>query len=214
MRSFSRHRLGRLLLALLLPAICILPAVAQASRSLLETNPIAPSSRLVLRLHAGGYTIRSSTDDRIHVSETRDGNPAANRSTDIRFRQTSKGARLEIDPPTGHNGPQITVALPGCAALDLKLTAGELVFETVPCDETDADLHTGELRAALGDPAAYRSIKASVSIGEVDAPGLGKNKEDEQHGGFFRSFERGGSGTHTFIAHVGTGQITLDRAKS
>ena len=204
-------RLHRLAVVLLLAGG--LPAAAQAPHSLLETDPLAPAARLVLRLHGGGYTIRTSNDDRIHVSETRDGNPAANRSTDVRFRQTKDGARLEIDPPTGKNGPQITVTLPHCAALDLQLTAGELVFDTVPCERTEASLHAGELVATLGDPEGYRSIRASVSIGEIDAPGLGKSKDDEEHGGFFRSFHRDGAGPRTFAAHVGTGQITFNRPR-
>ncbi len=205
----------RLMPASLLLASSALPCFCQASRSLLDTDPLAPSARFVLRLHAGGYTLRSSGDGRIHVSEVRSGDTAAARSTEVRFRQTRDGARLEIEPPTGqHGGPRIVVALPGCASLDLRLTAGELVFENLSCEETSADVHTGEVRAMLGDPAAYRSIKASVAIGEVDAPGLGKNKDDEQHGGFFRSFERPGSGTRTFAGHVGTGQITLERPHS
>ncbi len=188
------------------------PGSAQSPKSLLETDPLAPSSRLVLRLHAGGYQIRSSTDGRMHVSETRDGTPTG-RNTEIRFHQTSTGSHLEIDPPTGHNGSQITITLPPCASLDLRLTAGELVFDTVPCETTEASLHTGEVRATLGDPERYRTVSASVLIGEVDAPGLGRTKDDEQHGGFFRSFNRNGAGARTFTAHVGTGQITLERPR-
>lgn len=206
-----RSLVPRLFASACLLTTSALPSFAQTPKSLLQTDPLAPSSHLVLRLHAGGYQICSSSDGRIHVSETRDGNPATNRSTDVRFRNTRDGARLEIDPPTGKNGPQITVELPPCAGLDLKLTAGELVFDTVPCEATEANLHTGELVATLGNPETYRAIKASVSIGELDAPGLGKSKDDDQHGGFFRSFSRDGSGTRTFNAHIGTGQITLSQ---
>ena len=145
------------------------------------------------------------------MAETRASGSGEGRSTNVQFQQAGAEARLEIDPPNGHNGPQITISLPSCASLDLKLTAGELVFDAVPCDTTDASLHTGELRATLADVESYRSIRASVGIGQVDAPGLGKSKEDEEHGGFFRSFARDGSGTRTFSAHVGTGQITVAR---
>ena len=118
-------------------------------------------------------------------------------------------ARLEIDPPGHSNGPHIVIDLPPCAALDLRMTAGELVFDTVVCDSTEVELHAGEIRAALGDPSRYRRVKASVAIGEVDTPGLGSSGAEVEKGGFFRAIDQAGSGNRVFTAHVTSGQITL-----
>ena len=186
---------------------------AQTNRSLLEGDPLEPAARITLRLHAGSYHLRTSSDDRLHVSETRETADASSRRTDVQIRVRGARARLEIDPPTGKHGPQITIAVPRCAELDLTLTAGELILDGISCEATRVSLHAGEVQANLGDAHRYRTVKASVSIGEVDTPGLGPAGENVQRGGFFRSFERDGPGTQTFEAHVGSGQITLEGAR-
>lgn len=197
-------------LVLLFASAPTLPA--QMDRSLLDTPQLPPDARLTLDLHAGDYQIASSTDGHIHISETRDEKNRTARATDVRFHRTSTGARLEIDP-ADHNSPHITINLPTCAALDLKLTAGELVFDTSPCTATTVSMHAGELRARMPDPNDFRTVRASVSIGEIDARGLGPAENDAESGGFFRTFKRTGNGSRTFAAHIGTGQITLDGRK-
>lgn len=182
-----------------------LPLAAQSEQSLLQSDPIQPAARFVVRLHGGDYEIRSSKDDRLHVTASGD----LGQHTDVTWRPKPGESRLEIDPPTGHNGPHIILALPACAALDLRLTAGELVLNAVPCEKTEISINAGEVRAELGDADRYRSVHASVSIGEVDAPGLGTSGADVSKGGFFPSFARSGAGPRSFAAHVGTGQITL-----
>ena len=134
------------------------------------------------------------------------------RATSISFPKTSAGGRLEIEP-VSNNSPHITISLPACAALELRLTAGELVLDAAPCQSTTVSMHAGELRARMSDPDIFRSLRASVAIGQIDAPGLGPGERDTDAGGFFRSFKRSGSGSRTFAAHVGTGQITLDGRK-
>lgn len=185
---------------------------AQIERSLLDTDRLRADARLTLHLHGGDYQIAASPDTQIHVLETRTEKNQNQRATEIHFQQTPAGGKLEIDPP-GNNSPHITISLPACAALDLRLTAGELVFDTAPCQSTSVAMHAGELRARMADPDTFRSLRASVSIGEIDAPGLGTGEEDTSEGGFFRTFHRSGTGTRTFTAHVGAGEIRLDGRK-
>lgn len=195
----------------LLAGVAAAPLAAQESRQLLETPALTPAAHVRLRLHAGEYHVEASKDGRMHVTETRDAAGSAKRATDVTFHETKQGATVEIEPPLNNHGEtRITIALPPCAALDLNLTAGELVFDRVPCEATEVSIHTGELRAALGDGDAYRSVRGSVTIGEVDARALGATQGDESHGGFFRSVERNGKGTRSFAAHIGSGQITLE----
>ncbi len=201
--------LAGFLLAVALP----LSAASEAEHALLDADKLPSDARFTLVLHAGDYQIRSSTDGHLHVLETRNDSNRNEPATSVRYHVTSGGAHLEIESPTHKNSPHLIVALPACASLNLRLSAGELVFDSIPCEATTVDLHAGELRARIEDPESFHTVTASVSIGEIDAHGLGRTDTDENHGGFFRSFDRGGAGPRRFAAHVGTGQITLDGRK-
>ncbi len=185
---------------------------AQTSVTLLPERALPSSARVALTLHAGDYEIRSSAGAMLRVLETRD-DAAEARKTELRFTMQGGEAQLEIDPPSHGHGPHVVIELPACSALDVRMTAGELVFDAVPCAKTAVGLHAGELRASIGDPAQYRKLQASVSIGEVEMPGFGPNGGDLEKGGFFRSWSRSGSGERSFEAHVSTGQITLNGAR-
>ena len=184
--------------------------MAEPPRQLVAPRTLPPTTRLALRLHGGDYEVRSASDGRLHVSETRDAARSSEARTSVDLREDGGTAHLEIDPPTGRNGAHIVIEMPPCAGLDLEMTAGELVFATVPCERTKVSLHAGEVRASLGDGERYRTVKASVSIGEVDAPGLAPAEADVNKGGFFQAFAREGRGSRSFLVHVGTGQITLE----
>ena len=212
--SYFRALRGSLLVGVAMLAVALTPALfAQTRVPLVADTPAEPATRFVVRLHGGDYEVRASGDGLMHVWETSEKTGDVARlaqKTKVRLRRKSGEMHLEIDPPTGKDGPHVVIELPACAALDLTLTAGELVMHAVPCEATEVTLHAGELRATLGDGERYARVKASVSIGEVDASGLGPKGTDVQSGGFFRSFTRDGAGTRTFAAHVSTGQITLD----
>ncbi len=212
MRTVPRLDLARATLSLALLLTGAAPLSAQLERPLLDTPPLSPEARLLLDLHGGDYQISTSDDSKIHVVESRTEKNQSVRATSISFQKTSAGARLEIEP-VSNNSPHITINLPACAALELRLTAGELVLDAAPCQSTTVSMHAGDLRARMSDPDIFRSLRASVSIGQIDAPGLGPGERDSDAGGFFRSFKRSGSGSRTFAAHVGTGQITLDGRK-
>ena len=82
--------------------------------------------------------------------------------------------------------------------------AGEVRVEEIKGDK-DIDLGAGQITISAIHPLDYRSVEASVSIGEVQARAFGADK-----GGFFRSFTRkNAKGDYRLYAHVTTGEVDL-----
>lgn len=82
--------------------------------------------------------------------------------------------------------------------------AGQVTVNHLEGDK-DIDLYAGQITIATGDVSDYRSVHASVDIGQVNASAWGVDK-----GGFFRSFTRTtAGGEYRLYAHVLTGQIDL-----
>jgi hypothetical protein len=125
-------------------------------------------------------------------------------STDMtaRFKRTDSSGELHVS-----GGPQnnltITVQVPKNSNLYVRIPAGDVEINGIVGDK-DVELHAGDLTIAVGDPADYAHVEASVSTGEIDAEPFGEN-----HGGMFRSFEKSGSGKYKLVAHVGAGDLTL-----
>jgi hypothetical protein len=82
--------------------------------------------------------------------------------------------------------------------------AGEVRVEEVKGDK-DIDLGAGQITISSIHDGDYRSVNASVGVGEVQARAFGADK-----GGFFRSFSKNNpSGDYRLQAHVTTGEIDL-----
>jgi hypothetical protein len=83
------------------------------------------------------------------------------------------------------------------------MAAGEVKLDEVAGDK-DVYLYAGQITISDHD-WNYRSVNASVTIGEVRAP-----MYDADKGGFFRSVsKKSRDGEYNLHAHVGTGEIDL-----
>lgn len=85
----------------------------------------------------------------------------------------------------------------------MRIPAGEVEVKDIAGNK-DIELHAGELTIAVGSPAEYAQVAASVMTGEIEAEPFG-----ESHGGLFRSFHKSGTGKYKLVAHVGAGELTL-----
>lgn len=113
--------------------------------------------------------------------------------------------RLTIHGSPGHqDNLEIRIEVPHRTSLRLHMGAGEVTVNNLEGDK-DIDLYAGQINIAAGDTGDYRTVHASVDIGEVNASAWGVDK-----GGFFRSFTRTtADGEYRLYAHVITGQIDL-----
>ena len=84
------------------------------------------------------------------------------------------------------------------------MSAGEVRVEEIKGDK-DIDLYAGQITVSSAHEWNYRSVNASVAIGEVRAPVY-----DADKGGFFRTFtNKTADGEYRLRAHVTTGEIDL-----
>jgi len=84
------------------------------------------------------------------------------------------------------------------------MPAGEVKVEEIKGDK-DIELYAGQITISSAHEWNYRSVNASVTIGEVRAAAYNADK-----GGFFRSFTKKTSdGEYRLRAHVTTGEIEL-----
>jgi hypothetical protein len=171
----------------------------------LQNHPFAvdfPSGRrLRLHLRSGEFHIIGRKDNKIAVRLS--GRNADNaRDLTVRFKQWDDEADLRVFGGPKNN-LEVTIEVPGSATLFIRMPAGDLSVEGVSGDK-DAELHFGELTIAVGNPADYSYVDASVVTGGLEAAPFG-----ESHGGLFRSFEKSGNGKYKLHAHVGAGDLTL-----
>jgi len=184
-----------------------IPAVAQSK---VEVDDLAhhpfetdfPSGgQLSLHIRSAEIHIVGSDDNKIAVHI---GGREGSESTDMQARFERSGNSGELRVSGGpHNNLTITVRLPKSSNLYVRIPAGDVEVKGITGDK-DIELHAGDLKIGVGDPADYAHVEASVTTGEIDAEPFGEN-----HGGLFRSFEKSGSGKYKLVAHVGAGDLTL-----
>jgi hypothetical protein len=184
-----------------------IPAVAQNK---IEVDDLAhhpfeadfPSGgQLSLHIRSAEIHIVGSDDNKIAVHI---GGREGSESTDMQARFERSGNSGELRVSGGpHNNLTITVRLPKSSNLYVRIPAGDVEVKGITGDK-DIELHAGDLKIGVGDPADYAHVEASVTTGEIDAEPFGEN-----HGGLFRSFEKSGSGKYKLVAHVGAGDLTL-----
>jgi hypothetical protein len=122
----------------------------------------------------------------------------------IRFRKDDGTAQLAITGGPSNN-VHITIEIPHQTHLKVRVPAGAIHIKDVAGDK-DIDVHAGEVTISGVNAQEYRSVDASVDIGEVRASEFSVDK-----GGFFRSFTRSSAeGLYRLDAHIITGSIRLN----
>ncbi|MFZ1015271.1 MAG: hypothetical protein WAN28_18145 [Terracidiphilus sp.] len=153
-----------------------------------------------------GLQIVGSDQDAIHVSCTA-GSDATMRNVVLHFSPTATGGKLSIEGERflrENNGLQVKIEVPRRTNLSVRMLAGQVTVEEVKGDK-DIYLGAGQIVISSIHDGDYRSVNASVVVGQVQARAFGADT-----GGFFRSFSRkNASGDYRLEAHVTTGQIDL-----
>ena len=167
-------------------------------------TPLHARASLTIDSRAAALEIAGTDKESIHVICTAD-DMATAQHVKLRFSGTADGGDLTV---TGHYGKnnnlRIRVEVPRKLNLRVSMDAGEVKVEEIAGDK-DIRLYAGQITISSSHEWDYRSIEASVVIGQVSAPPFGVDK-----GGFFRTFSRkDDNGQYRLDAHVLTGQIDL-----
>jgi len=177
------------------------PAWTQAVNERSSVFDLAAGRKIRMDLEAGEYAIKGSPDEKVRVTWVADRSRDAEK-VKVRFTATPDGGALDMkDTRNAH----ITIHVPARSDVRINISAGELSVSGIEGNK-DIELKAGELRVNVGDPAAYRDVSSSVSIGEINAGPFHANKD-----GFFRSFQHVGQGKYSLRAVVGVGEVNLSR---
>lgn len=156
---------------------------------------------LKLELTAGDYTIRGTDAKKIRVFVT---SKDPNKLKDVKFSTATAGSngKLKISGP--HNDIQYTVELPSRLDVTIRLSAGDLEVRGLDGSK-DISMHAGDLNLHVR-PEDYADVDLSVRIGDLNAGPWSVSK-----GGFVRSFHQAQAGKYKLRAHVGAGDLNVER---
>lgn len=168
---------------------------AQTSGSPAEKDFVS-GGRIGITLESGGYDIRASSDNRIHVRW--------NEASGARVKLTTNGksADLRVEN-TPHNNFHATIEVPALTDLRIRLTAGDLQVSGIKGDK-DIEANAGNLNVSVGSSSDWGDVDASVTAGDIHAPVFQAAK-----GGLFRSLNWKGPGKYKLHVHLMAGDVNL-----
>jgi hypothetical protein len=137
------------------------------------------------------YTIKSS-----HERNVKDAH--------VDFDVRGNDATIVFHAPSGNTQFDVELEVPQKTNLDVHNKVGDVTVEDVDGDK-DLTLGVGNIRVANGR-AGYRLVNASAGIGDVNGDGYG-----ETSGWLGKTLKYHGDGKYELRAHVGVGDIHLER---
>jgi hypothetical protein len=166
--------------------------------------PLRSRAALVIESRPAGVEIVGTDADEIRVSCTVDHSDST-QDVELRFSGTPGYGRLNITSPVKNQNLHIRIEVPRKTNLRFHMGAGEVKVEDIAGDK-DIDLYAGQITISSAGGESYKSVDASLDIGDVNASAFGVDK-----GGFFRTFRKTTvDGEYRLRAHVMTGQIDLE----
>lgn len=198
-----RYRAAFLSAALLIATAAIAQnkiEVDDVSHHPFETD-FPSGGELTLHIRSGDIHILGAHDKKLTVNAGGSEGAWSN-NIDARFNRTGNSGDLDVSGGP-HNQVTITVHVPENTNLWIRIPAGNVEVTGITGDK-DVSLHAGNLEIAVGDPASYGHVEASVTSGDIEATPFG-----ESHGGLFRSFEKSGTGKYKLVARLWAGDLVL-----
>lgn len=170
------------------------------------TAPLRSSAVLIVDSRPAGLEIVGTDHEAIRVTCSGGDYEDAAPHTLLQFTPNADGGKLTIEGRHARhgNGLQVRIEVPWKTNLSVHMPAGEVKVEEIKGDK-DIDIYAGQITISSEHEWNYRSVNASVMIGQVSARVYGADK-----GGFFRSFtKKTANGEYRLHAHVMTGEIDL-----
>jgi hypothetical protein len=182
-----------------------MPVFAQAPTHV-ETRDFAPGGKIHIQFHAGDLKIVPGADSRhivLRYSAERDDHKDAFDRAKLHFETNGADASLKLNSPWTVQLHAV-VEVPGAVDLTVRMLAGDLFVDGV---EGSKDLHNsvGDVTVTGPEkeyPRMYKSIHASVRVGDVEGLTFDKSK-----GWLGKTGELSGQGDHVLRAQVNVGDI-------
>ena len=169
-----------------------------------EASPVADKAfvaegKINFDLDGGGYEIKTATDNHIRVAVSGNSGTA---KVDVTVNGTSADVKIKDTP---HSNFRAIVEVPATADIVVRLSGGELKMAAITGNK-DVESYAGNVEIAVGDPSTYARVDAAVKAGELHASPFGGTKS-----GLLQEFTWSGSGKYTLRAHLGAGNLALER---
>ena len=161
-------------------------------------KPFAAGGRIEMQLDGGGYEVRPSKDNVVHIATDE-------HIGDASVSVTTEGTIARVETKNAPNRFKATIDVPATADLVIHLMAGELVVGAIAGNK-DIDSHAGNITIAVGNPDDYASVDATLKAGDIQADAFGGSKS-----GLMPHFTWTGPGKHTLRADLGAGNLILRR---
>jgi hypothetical protein len=185
---------------------CLLTAAVAASAATCDQPfqaNVRSGSVLTLDLRAGDIDVIGADTAVVRVS-CEAPNREELREISVSFESSGPSSKLRVSGGPNDN-VRIRIEVPRNTHLSVKGTAGNMRIRGIRGDK-DVQLRAGDLSIAVGDPADYARVDASVNAGDLDASAFGVRK-----GGLFRSFHKSQkNGSYTLRARLWAGNVTLE----
>jgi hypothetical protein len=169
----------------------------QAAGSPLEKEFVS-GGKVEMTLESGGYEIRPSADNRIHVRWNE-----ATKGVAVKLTINGKSGDLRVENTP--NNFHATIEVPAVTNLRIRLTAGALTVGEIKGDK-DIELNAGDVNVTCGNTSDWGDVDASVVAGDLRASAF-----QAQKGGLFRSFQWKGPGRYRLHVHAMAGSINLHK---
>ncbi|MBZ5505944.1 MAG: hypothetical protein LAO78_10700 [Acidobacteriia bacterium] len=170
----------------------------QTAGSPLEKDFVS-GGKIEITLESGGYDIRPSADNRIHVRW----NEASGKGVAVKLTINGKMGDLRVEKTP--NNFHATIEIPAVTNLRIRLTAGALTVGEIKGDK-DIEINAGDVKVSCGNTSDWGDVDASVVAGDLHASAF-----QAQKGGLFRSFQWKGPGRYRLHVHATAGSINLHK---
>ena len=170
------------------------------------SREFAAGGTVRVHMKVGDLHIRSGAADKIQLRYTVKSRRERNvKESRVDFDVRGSEATIEFQAPSTNNTEfEVELEVPANTHLDVHEKVGDVTVENVEGDK-DLELGVGDIRI-IKPSSAYRMVRASTGIGDVNADGYG-----ETSGWLGKTLKYHGDGKYELRAHVGVGDITLER---
>jgi hypothetical protein len=170
------------------------------SSDVVNVSRLKTGKGIEIRATSGNINIVGTEDNDVRVTIENAGAESA-KTAHIKIDRSRNPVLIEIK-----DVPQFATALvevPRAASLAVSMLTGELRIADIDGDKMCL-LRSGKMLINIGNPEAYRTVRAFVFAGDIHAPAL---KRDT--GGVGRMITWTGPGQAVIDAHVSTGLLEL-----
>ncbi len=183
---------------------------AQSGDLLTKTQAFAPGQTVHLDVNVGDLRILPSADDhqiRLTIQPKHGVSFAEAQSWVRQFDVNGNEANIHLHmPKQGDRSGQVTLYVPSTTALKIDLGVGDVVLDSIDGDK-DLSIDVGDLKIGGLNPSEYGIVKNGTGIGDVED----KVFSAQQSGWLGKSEKMTGSGKYYLRAHVGIGDIRLQK---